>query len=152
MPVRGRTAFSPALLGWLERLGDLLATGIARFEPGNDALTGRLKMSGALEVETMSIDAFVELSAHGPSLLKIDVEGAEVDVLHGALATLNRLHPRILLATHSKTLKQTCVSLLTSSGYDVHELEDDAGVTRPDELIASASPSASESKNLAEAS
>jgi len=122
-------------------------TGIARFEPGDDASTGRLDVSGMFEVATTAIDAFVEFSAQVPSLLKIDVEGAEVDVLHGALATLNRLHPRILLATHSKTLKQTCVRLLASSEYDVRELEDDAGVPQPDELIASASPSASESKN-----
>jgi FkbM family methyltransferase len=111
-------------------------TGNSRFDAGDNASTGRLAATGTVDVSTTAIDSFVESSTYAPSLLKIDVEGAEVDVLHGALKTLNQLHPKILLATHSQTLKQTCVDLLVRSGYDIQELKDGAGATQSDELIA----------------
>jgi hypothetical protein len=110
-------------------------SGTAAFHTTTGSSTGRLDPAGTLRVTTVTIDAFVKASGHVPSLLKIDVEGAEVDVLRGAVGTLTRFRPRILLATHSEALKNTCAELLARCEYDLHELHDGRS-TLADELIA----------------
>jgi FkbM family methyltransferase len=61
-------------------------------------------LAGSVQVTTTTIDAFCERQNLSPSLIKIDVEGAELDVLKGARRTIARLprmrlyvemHPRI---------------------------------------------------------
>jgi FkbM family methyltransferase len=48
-------------------------------------------------VETVSIDAFCAREAIVPSFIKIDVEGAELDVLRGARDTIRRAGPGLAL-------------------------------------------------------
>jgi hypothetical protein len=52
-----------------------------------------------------------------PGLLKIDVEGAEVDVLRGAEGLLARHRPHVILETHSAELERGCAELLAGFGY-----------------------------------
>lgn len=52
-----------------------------------------------------------------PGLLKVDVEGAEVRVLTGALELLERRRPHVLLETHSAGLERACGELLAGLGY-----------------------------------
>lgn len=52
-----------------------------------------------------------------PDFLKIDVEGHELKVLHGAATTLATTHPDILLEFHSQDLHRACVDLLEGYGY-----------------------------------
>jgi FkbM family methyltransferase len=52
-----------------------------------------------------------------PSLLKIDVEGAEADVLLGARGLLARHHPHLVVETHGLAEERTCGELLLSHGY-----------------------------------
>lgn len=52
-----------------------------------------------------------------PSILKIDVEGFELDVLEGARETIKKYKPRIILEVHSKLLKEQCTEYLSSLGY-----------------------------------
>lgn len=55
-------------------------------------------------------------------ILKIDVEGNEVEVIKGALNTIQRLKPRIILETHSRILRERSLRLLSQVGYEVaHE-------------------------------
>ncbi len=54
-----------------------------------------------------------------PTILKIDVEGFELDVLDGAKETINRCRPKIILEVHSKELKLRCISILNSFGYSL---------------------------------
>lgn len=109
--------------------------GSAQFNAGSDAATGRLDSNGAIGVNTVAIDPFVECGGYAPSLIKVDVEGGEADVLWGALTTLGRARPTVLLATHSDALKRTCTTMLRQCRYEVRELEDDRGTPIPDELI-----------------
>jgi FkbM family methyltransferase len=74
----------------------------------NAMSTGR-----ALEVEQRTLDSF-RLEC---SILKIDVEGYEVDVLEGGIETIRAHHPRIILETHSKILHQKCKDILEREGY-----------------------------------
>ena len=80
-----------------------------------------------IHVQTATVDAFCNENGCKPTLLKIDVEGAELLVLRGALHILAELKPRIVLAVHPWWLPagQTTadiVSLLQSLGYVIKDL------------------------------
>lgn len=55
--------------------------------------------------------------AKGPIVLKIDVEGAELDVLKGAEAALKSKECRLIVETHSLLLEQECDAYLQAIGY-----------------------------------
>ena len=70
-------------------------------------LTGTSQTLGGAncEVETTTLDLFIE--QHGISrldLMKIDVEGFEMEVLEGAVRTIERLRPALLIEFNSFTL------------------------------------------------
>jgi hypothetical protein len=61
-----------------------------------------------------------------PNVIKIDAEGAEVDILHGAARLLREHRPRLLIEVHSQELEDECDRLLTQAGYQttvVHNRE-----------------------------
>jgi len=73
-------------------------------------------------VQCQSIDGLIAAGYKRPHIIKIDVEGAEYDVLLGAKNTLQQYQPHILLATHDCHLpgvQKKCVDLLQGLGYDV---------------------------------
>ncbi|MGH2530812.1 MAG: FkbM family methyltransferase [Thermomicrobiales bacterium] len=65
----------------------------------------------------LSCDDFCERFSVTPGMIKIDVEGAELDVLRGAQTTLATSKPTILLSVHSEELRRQCLSYLLSLGY-----------------------------------
>ena len=83
--------------------------GTARFDNQAGSGTGHLSPVGRIEVQITSLDA--------PNLVKIDCEGAEVEVLKGGEKIILSAKPAIFLSTHGDVLKQTCFSLLNSWGY-----------------------------------
>lgn len=52
-----------------------------------------------------------------PDLVKIDIDGGELDVLRGGLTTLRENHPHVVVETHSLELENACGSLLSECGY-----------------------------------
>lgn len=54
-----------------------------------------------------------------PSLMKVDVEGFEVDVLQGSLKTIQKYKPKIIIETHSKKLRRESLEVLLENGYYV---------------------------------
>ncbi|MDH3246504.1 MAG: FkbM family methyltransferase [Saprospiraceae bacterium] len=76
---------------------------------------------GILSVEGTTVDEFTKGNSP-PSLLKIDVEGAELKVLEGARKCISEYAPDIILSTHSKKLKEDCRNFLQGLGYTVSEL------------------------------
>jgi hypothetical protein len=50
-------------------------------------------------------------------LIKIDVEGAEFDVLNGARRLLARSRPHLIVETHAPGLEHACAALLIDHGY-----------------------------------
>jgi hypothetical protein len=52
-----------------------------------------------------------------PCLIKVDVDGGEVDVLRGASAMLKSARVRWLLETHSAELENQCSQILRANGY-----------------------------------
>ena len=54
-----------------------------------------------------------------PDILKIDVEGFEVDVLQGAVETINKTHPKIIIETHTQKLKNEVIAFLSERKYSL---------------------------------
>ncbi len=52
-----------------------------------------------------------------PGFVKIDVDGAEFDVLRGASLLLRKHRPAIVLEVHSRELERDCGRLLVEHGY-----------------------------------
>lgn len=94
--------------------------------------------SVGLTVKLVSIDGLTGRSADpipGPSLMKIDVEGAEAMVLRGAAATIAKHKPTILLSTHGDEMHATCCTMLREFGYDLRPVHGD-DITKAEELVA----------------
>jgi FkbM family methyltransferase len=71
---------------------------------------------GDIKIRTEKLDSY---SFERVDLLKIDVEGFELDVLLGAENTIRQFKPRIIIETHSKELRKKCHAFLTSLGYSL---------------------------------
>ncbi len=83
----------------------------------------------AYTIEGNSIDnvCLHEKSILPPNVIKIDVEGAEYDVLLGARATIEKYSPVLLLATHErhvKGIRDKCLALCKEMNYEVLPLDD----------------------------
>ena len=55
--------------------------------------------------EQVTLDSFVAKNGCIPGLIKIDVEGAEINVLRGAKSVLSEYHPEIIISVHPKHLE-----------------------------------------------
>ncbi len=87
-------------------------------------------------VRTIALDSLLaQGSTRPPSLMKIDIEGAEVDCLRGATETIAKFRPIIFLATHSADLHAACVRMLMGWSYDLTPLDAPA-IEDARELIA----------------
>jgi FkbM family methyltransferase len=71
---------------------------------------------GDVKIRSAKLDSY---SFESVDLLKIDVEGFEMDVLEGAENTIRRFKPRIIIETHSKDLRKRCHAFLSSLGYSL---------------------------------
>jgi FkbM family methyltransferase len=104
------------------------------FKVGKNNSQGMLTKEGEIEVDTITLDAFVRNGAFPPDLVKMDIEGAEFDALTGAKEILVKFKPVIFLATHGKEIHSNCINLLKSFGYNILPLG--AGMIETDEIIA----------------
>jgi FkbM family methyltransferase len=103
-------------------------SGTAVFDCQNDSRGGRLESSphdpklqaaGKMEVEVYSIgDLILKKGLLPPDILKIDVEGAEFDVLRG-LEKHYRSVKWILMETHGDELEAKCISWLVARGFKI---------------------------------
>lgn len=99
--------------------------GKTKFESSELPATAHLSESGDVAVRVIRLDSMVERGEiRPPNVMKIDVECSEVKALHGAVETLGKYRPRILLATHNRELHSECVEFLERLGYRVELLAD----------------------------
>jgi FkbM family methyltransferase len=93
--------------------------GRARFGGGTGSGTRRLD-AGREEVEVRTVDSLVERDAlPAPTWLKLDVEGAEADLLEGAARALVTVQVA-LVATHNPEAHERSLRLLESAGFACH--------------------------------
>lgn len=96
---------------WLRR--NLAANGLSE-DPRLQLIQaplGAADDSGCRTVDSLELDP----RRHG--FIKIDVEGAELAVLHGAERTLRSGTVDLLIETHEAQLERDCVAFLQSCGY-----------------------------------
>ena len=101
------------------------------------------KNSDTLEVKSTSLDDFLANNKQYkiPTILKIDAEGAEFDVLQGARKTLKDHKPLLFLSTHDIHLpgvKDKCLNFLRDLGYTIEQKVEDSKDKKPglDDFIA----------------
>ena len=91
--------------------------------------TGKVpdKMTGEIKVPVRRLDGIVTASGlPPPDAIKIDVEGAEVDVLLGAAETLRHYRPRLLIELHGTNA--AVAELLTELKYKTAVIGDSASI------------------------
>ncbi len=72
-----------------------------------------------IEVKSVTFDDYVETHVK-PNLVKVDIEGAEVEALRGAVNLLRSSEaPEWLITAHSAKLAQEVVDLLKSANYQI---------------------------------
>jgi FkbM family methyltransferase len=76
------------------------------------------------EVAARSIDKVLEETEVDPRLVKIDVEGAEYEVLRGMLQTLRSAKPTLVFESSHPKNRVNCFSLLESLNYEIMPLAD----------------------------
>ena len=90
----------------------------------NSPFQAEVKGTDLLTVPIRKLDSLVtEETIPAPQVIKIDVEGAEVQVLKGAREMLSKYHPLMLIEAHSPLLANDCTSILRELGYQVSVLE-----------------------------
>ena len=81
------------------------------------------------EIETDTLDNYCLTNNLNPSLLKIDVEGNELEVLKGGFNVLKKYKPKILIESEQRHVGQDKVrevfSYLESLGYNGRFIKDD---------------------------
>lgn len=69
----------------------------------------------AFNVPTLALDDFVSFTGLVPSLVKMDIEGAEFEAVTGMLNTISSAKPHLILETQPKDTR--CLNLLRNKGY-----------------------------------
>lgn len=104
-------------------------TSLAAFSVGRNFAMGHLaEKSGKKDtfpVPAITVDEVIEQGGVYPDVIKIDVEGGELSVLKGAQAALRTARPRILLSTHSETLREACLCFVKELGFSYEVLSQD---------------------------
>jgi FkbM family methyltransferase len=126
-------ALNPQLPITLHNLAVGDQDGAARFKTMADHSMGKLSASPfqpsaaavtEQEIGVRRLDSLIaEAVIPPPNILKIDVEGAEYQVLMGATDMIRKYRPRIYLEAHSTALEMSCGSLLRELGYAISVLE-----------------------------
>ncbi len=114
------------------------AGGRALFKQGQDSSrsTGYVCAHGDLHVQVVALDEmFMQGQLPAPNVIKMDIEGGEVEALEGAKQILRSARPVIFLATHGAEIKQKCCEILQKEGYATNALRDSLG--NGDEIVAS---------------
>jgi tRNA G37 N-methylase Trm5 len=115
-------------------LAKLTAAAVVTFEADSAAaarLRANLALNPAEDTNIELIEGFVgdrdaqirldDIAAQRfvPGFLKVDVDGAELDVLRGAERLLHEHGPAVVLETHAEELEESCGALLASAGYRI---------------------------------
>lgn len=109
--------------------------GRSNFALGTGSGTGRLGATGSLNVRTVDLDGYCADEGVRPSLIKMDVEGAELLALAGARGLLERSRPTLILSTHGSAVHLECMALLRDLDYRLRPITGDTASTTS-ELIA----------------
>lgn len=90
----------------------------------SDNPIGSMEHASSVILEGYALDDLVrKYKLQKIDLLKIDVEGFEVECLRGAVETLC-ITDRIILEYHSEALREQCLAILSVAGFRVREVRE----------------------------
>jgi FkbM family methyltransferase len=100
-------------------------SGFLPFLPAAASQMGRLDPRGTLMVRAVRLDDLVQSGeVPAPQYIKIDVEGAEPNVLAGAESVLDLHKPILFLATHGQEPRERSFNILRRLGYAFRPIGD----------------------------
>lgn len=108
------------------------------FQEGEDWGVGKITADGNQPAVTISCDEFAKKYNVVPTFMKIDVEGAELDVLHGAEELLSLHKTSLMLSVHGENLRTNCLTYLKSIGYNNVEPIDNSNVKNAHDYLIKA--------------
>jgi len=111
---------------------------------GGGTLNPNAIASASQRVDITTLDQDIAHDAlPPPDLIKIDIEGLELEALEGARATLDAYHPALFLEMHGETMGEKkrkaleIIAFLRNAGYtDILHVESGAAITPGDEAQA----------------
>lgn len=95
-------------------LGASDASGTLVLSPGNTGATRVTERDGGGDIP---IRALADVYNGRVDVLKVDVEGSEVDVVEGAIPTIRRFHPLIVIESGEATTVPELEDVLREEGY-----------------------------------
>jgi FkbM family methyltransferase len=98
--------------------------GTVRFSAaGRENSMGKISSDGELLIPTITLDDSIyhKKELQPPKVMKIDVEGAETQVLQGAARALSQFHPSLFIEIHGVQQHANCRDMLLALGYTLIE-------------------------------
>ena len=80
------------------------------------SMLGEIKSDSLKKIEAIKFSTLDSFKLQC-DILKIDVEGYELEVLKGSIDTIRQYKAKIILETHTKELRSKCHMLLENEGY-----------------------------------
>lgn len=87
-----------------------------------DNQQGHLSDDGIIEVEMITADEYIKETESIPDLIKMDIEGAELEFLKGATKLLTTHKPKLLISAHGHQKRDDCIALLTNLNYGIEHI------------------------------
>jgi FkbM family methyltransferase len=104
--------------------GVAASSGIARFAVGNHSATSHRSDSGSIRVPVYNLEEYVSDNCLSPpNLIKMDIEGEEMDVVPSILDFVVRHRTKLLVSTHQNGSASVLNKLLSSAGFSVRPLQ-----------------------------
>lgn len=108
------------------------STSVTLFSLGDNCALGHLLSKHGMQkdlndqstiVPAVALDDIVPHIRKAPDVIKIDVEGAELEVLRGAQQLLTTRKPALFLSVHSCELRRNCLGFLQGMGYMIQPVD-----------------------------
>ena len=96
---------------------------------------GQAPSDGIIEVQALTLDAFAE-NHPLPTMVKLDVEGAEAEVLRGAQRVISQTKPVLLFEVHHQQAATLLEDQLQQKDYRIDWLAPHPGFAFPRHLLA----------------
>lgn len=94
--------------------------GRVNFLENESGPAGKIGKEGSLKVISVILDNLLEeKKILPPNVIKIDIEGAELEALKGMKKIFQKYRPAVFLAVHNETLYKNCLNFLNSLNYNL---------------------------------
>jgi len=104
---------------------------LANFQEHERVSEGKLSDTGSQPAVVIDLKTFIEKYKVMPDIIKIDVEGAEYDLLKSVKDFINSIRNlEIMLSVHTDELRRNCLGLLKECGFNLIEPLDTTDINK----------------------